>query len=140
MDNKEQNSEVVKLQIVEKLPKKSMEELLTYYANSLNMESYVKIPFALIAILFLGHNVFLAGRSFDINTYDTIKNVELSIVVLIVMSIIAIAIIAMNNTSKLKSGLLEASKRYSIKVEDVQDEFNVLALSLYGGRGIVLKK
>ena len=140
MENNEENAEVIELQIIEKLPKKSLQELLTYYVNSVNMETYVKIPFALIAVLFLGHNVFLAGRSFDMNTYDMIKNVELSIVVLIVIAIITIAIIAMNNTSKLKSELLKVSKRYTIKVEDVEEEFNILAVSLYGGRGVVLKK
>jgi len=140
MDTNQENTEVVELEIIEKLPKKSLEELLSYYANSTNMETYVKIPFALIAVFFLIHNVFIAGRSFVIDTYNTIKSIEIFIVVVLASAIFIIAIIAMNNNSKLKKGLLEASKRYNIKVEDTQEEFNILALSLYGGRGVVLKK
>jgi len=142
MENNQENTqaEVVELEIIEKLPKNSLEELLSLYASSASMETYVKIPFALVAILFLIHNVFLAGKSFAIDTYNTIQNAEISIVAIIVLSIFVMAIMAMSKNSKLKTGLKEASKRYNIKIETVQNEFNALALSLYGGRGVVLKK
>jgi hypothetical protein len=48
--------------------------------------------------------------------------------------------IAMNKNSKTKKALKEISKRYTIKTATVQEEFSALAIHMYGGRGVVLKK
>jgi hypothetical protein len=43
------------------------------------VEAYVKIIFLVIGALTIVLNVFLAGRSFDYSTYESIKTIELSI-------------------------------------------------------------
>ena len=79
------------------------------------METYVKIPFLIIAILFFIHIFFIAGKTYNIETYDSIMNTELIIVGLVVAVVIVIAVKAMSLNSKLKNSLKEWNKRYVIK-------------------------
>lgn len=132
--------EEVKFEIIEKVPKEKLQIPLDLYGESAAMETYVRIPFLLIGILFLIHNVFLAGRSFDYQTYENIKLTELSIVGVIVLVVFIMAGITMSKNSTVKKELTEISKRYHIKPEIVQEEFSALAVHMYGGRGVVLKK
>jgi len=117
-----------------------IKETLNLYSKSINLETYVKVVFAIIAVLVLMHNIFIAGNSYDYSTYENIKTIELSIVGIMVLIIFIIAGIAMSNNSKVTRQLKEASKRYTVKLETVQEEFNALAIHYYGGRGVVLKK
>ncbi|WP_103867533.1 hypothetical protein [Aquimarina sp. I32.4] len=133
-------SEKPQLEIIEKVPTDILQIPLKLYSESTAMETYVKIPFLLIGVLFLIHNIFLAGRSFAYNTYETIKTVELSIVGVIVIVVFVIAGIAINKNSKVNKHLKEISKKYNIILEITQDEFSALAIHMYGGRGVKLKK
>ena len=141
MGNQEEitTEEEVKFEIVEKIPKEKLQEVLKIYSESAAMEAYVKLPFLGFGVLVLIHNIFLAGKSFDYSTYENIKNIEISIVAILVFIIIIIAVIAMKKNASVKNELKEISKRYGIKKEIVQDEFSALAMHLYGGRGVVLK-
>lgn len=138
--NTTETTEEVQFEIIEKVPKEKLQVPLQLYADSAAMESYVKLPFLGFGILFLIHNVFLAGRSFDYRTYENIKTIELSVVGILMLVIIVMAVIAMNKNAKVKSELKEIGKRYAIKTEIVQEEFSALAIHFYGGRGVVLKK
>jgi len=132
-------SEDNKFEIVEKVPNEKIQSLLKLYSESTSMEAYVKIPFLLCGVMVLIHNVFIAGKSYDYSTCESIKTIELSIVGVLVGIVIVIAIIAMIKNAEIKKGLLEITKRYNIKKEIVQEEFNALGVHLYGGRGVVLK-
>ena len=132
-------NEEVKFEIVEKVPKEKIQKSLKLYSDSTSIETYVKIPFALFAVFILIHNVFIAGKSYDYQTYESIKAIELTIVVILGISVIIMAIIAMSKNATIKKELKEISNRYGIKKEIVQDEFSDLAMHLSGGRGIVLK-
>ncbi|GAA3517330.1 hypothetical protein GCM10022393_34300 [Aquimarina addita] len=134
------DAEEIQLEIIEKTPSNTLEEPLLLYSQSTAMESYVKIPFILIGVFFLIHNVFLAGRSYAYDTYEMIKTVELSIVGIIVLTVFIMAGIAMSKNHKLKKKLIEISHQYHIDIIKVQEEFNALAIHLYGGRGCVIKK
>ncbi|WP_064967731.1 hypothetical protein [Tenacibaculum ovolyticum] len=136
----EATDEKVTFEIIEKVPKEKLQVPLKLYAESAAMESYVKLPFLLVGALFLIHNVFIAGNSYSYSTYKNIKNIEISIIGIIVLAIFIMAGIAMNKNSKTKKALKEISKRYTIKTETVQEEFSALAIHMYGGRGVVLKK
>ncbi len=140
INNSEENTEEIKFEIIEKVPKDKLQIPLDLYGESAAMETYVRIPFLLIGVLFLIHNIFLAGRSFDYETYENIKNIEISIVGIIVLAVFIIAGIAMSKNSTVKKELKEIAKRYNIKTEVVQEEFSALAVHMYGGRGVVLKK
>lgn len=139
MEN-DSNTENQKLQNLEKIPADELKNPLKLYSESTSMETYVKIPFLLIGVLFLIHNIFLAGRGYDYDTYETIKTTEFSIVGIIVLSIFIIAGIAMNRNSRVNEALKEVSKKHNIALEKIQDEFSTLAIQLYGGRGVKLKK
>lgn len=138
IENNEQ--EEVTFEIIEKVPKEKLQVPLDHYGKSAAMEAYVKIPFLLIGVGVLLHNIFLAGRSFDYETYENIKTFELSVVGIIVLVVFVLAGIAISNNLSVKKELNEISKRYHIKPETVQEEFSALAIHLYGGRGVVLKK
>ncbi len=137
--NENQQNEEVKFEIVDKVPKEKIQNSLKLYSESAAMETFVKIPFVLFAVLVLIHNVFLAGKSYDYQTYENIKTIELSVVVLLVIAIVIMAIIAMSKNATIKKELKEISNRYGIKKEIVQNEFSALAMHLYGGRGVILK-
>ncbi|WP_237275766.1 hypothetical protein [Tenacibaculum ovolyticum] len=136
----EATDEKVTFEIIEKVPKEKLQVPLKLYAESAAMESYVKLPFLLVGVLFLIHNVFIVGNSYSYSTYKNIKNIEISIIGIIVLAIFIMAGIAMNKNSKTKKALKEISKRYTIKTATVQEEFSALAIHMYGGRGVVLKK
>ncbi len=138
--SEENSQEEIKFEIIAKVPKEKLQVPLDLYGESAAMETYVRIPFLLIGVLFLIHNIFLAGRSYDYNTYENIKNIEISIVGIIVLAVFIIAGIAMSKNSAVKKELKEIAKRYNIKTEVVQEEFSALAVHMYGGRGVVLKK
>ncbi len=141
INNSEENAtEEVKFEIIEKVPKEKLQIPLDLYGKSAAMETYVRIPFLLIGVLFLIHNIFLAGKSFDYQTYENIKNIEISIIGIVVLTIFIMAGIAMSKNSAVKKELKEIAKRYHIKTEVVQEEFSALAVHMYGGRGVVLKK
>lgn len=71
------------------------------YCTSSNFEGYAKIGLVIFPLLFLIHNVFLAGKSFNYKTYETIKVIELSIIEILVFCLIILRITAMNLNSKL---------------------------------------
>jgi len=127
------------LNIEKKVANDVLQECFALYAKTTAMTAYVKIPFALIAVLILLHNLFLAGRSFDYSTYNTITTIEFSIGGCIALSIIIIAIIAMSCNLKLKKILTEISQKHHIDIYTVQEEFNLLAISMYGGSGFIFK-
>lgn len=134
-----QTTEIISLKNLETLPKQQIEEMLQLYSASKNMETYAKIAFGVIAVLFLIQNVFIAGKSYPIDTYDTIMAVELSIVGIIVLAVFVIAGIAIAKSSKLKDQIVENSKKYQIKKQDLAEEFSLIAMRMYGGNGIKVK-
>ncbi|TSE03474.1 hypothetical protein [Aquimarina algiphila] len=140
MENKEKIEQEVQLEIIEKLPKQILQEMLDIYKKSAEMESYVKIPFLIIGVFFLIHNIFIAGRSYSYDTYNTIKTTEFSIVGIIVIVVFIMAGIAIDKNLKLKKKLTNASKTYNISLETMQNEFSGIAANLYGGRGVKLTK
>lgn len=124
---------------IEKTPNKTLEKPLDLYREYANIEAYVKIPFLIIGIGFLLHNVFLAGKSFDIDTYDRIMTIELSIVGIIVAVVFVMAGMAISKNSKLNKELKEIAKKHGIPKETMQNEFSALAIHYFGGRGVQLK-
>ncbi len=140
MKNKEKTEPEVQLEILEILPEQMLQEMLGIYKTSANMESYVKIPFFIIGVFFLIHNIFIAGRSYNYDTYNTIKTTEFSIVGIIVVVVCIMAGIAIDKNLKLKKRLTNASKTYNVSLEKMQEEFSGIAIHLYGGRGIKLTK
>lgn len=139
MQNTE-NTKEIELEIIQKIPDELLSEHLKMYCTSSNFEGYAKIGLVIFPILFLIHNVFLAGKSFNYKTYETIKVIELSIIGILVFCLIILAIIAMNLNSKLNKKLKESAKRYGVKIELMEQEFSLLAVYIYGGRGVKLKK
>lgn len=135
----ENNTNATNIELLEKVPENTLKKALDYYAQSTKMSIYVRIPFFILAILFLIHNFVLAGKSYPINTYNTIKNTELTIVGILILIGIIMAGIAMSNNSKLKKVLIEISKRYHINIIKTQEEFNAIAVNLYGGNGFTFK-
>ncbi|WP_103866779.1 hypothetical protein [Aquimarina sp. I32.4] len=138
--NKTEEKKDLKMHIVNNVPSSELEDILTLYSRSVAIESYVKIPFIFIAVLFLVHNIFLAGRSFDYSTYETIKTVELSIAGVIVIVVFIMAGIAIDKNIKVNKLLKQIGTQYHIDIQTVQDEFNAIAIHLFGGRGVTLKK
>ncbi|WP_108868641.1 hypothetical protein [Aquimarina aquimarini] len=138
--NKTEENKDLKMHIVDNVPSGELEDILTLYSKSVAIESYVKIPFIFIAVLFLVHNIFIAGKSFDYNTYDAIKTVELCIVGIIVIVVFIMAGIAIDKNLKVNKSLKQIGVKYHIDIQTVQDEFNAIAIHLFGGRGITLKK
>jgi len=138
MQNKEETEEK-ELEIIEKLPSELLSEHLGKYAKSANLEGYAKIGLIIFPVLVLIHNIFIAGRSYDYQTYESIKNTEITIVGILVAILIILAIIAMVINSNLNESLAESAKRYGIKKELMEEEFSLLAIHLYGGRGVKLK-
>lgn len=136
----ENNLEKEQLQILEKINKEELDAILGLYRESRSMESYVKIPFLLFGVLVLIHNIFIAGNSYDYETYDNIKAIELLIVGVIVFIIFIIAGMAMSKNSKIKELLRKTSEKHNISLEKIQEEFSALGIHLYGGRGVQLKK
>ncbi len=138
MTNKYDNTEQ-QLELYTKVPKDTLQKALSYYSKSTQIGIYVKFPFVLIAIMVVVHNIFIAGKSYNINTYDTILYTELTIVGIIVTIVIIMGIIAIINNLKLKTQLTYISDRYKINSEKVQDQFNLIAVSTYGGQGFTFK-
>lgn len=144
MENKQssskvENSEEITLEIVEKLAKELLTNYLNEYAKSANIEAYAKLGLFIFPVLILIHNVFIAGKSYEYSTYNNIKNIELTIVGVLVIALIILAVISIRITSKLTSKLKESSKRYGIKNQSMEEEFSILAVHFYGGRGVELK-
>ncbi|WP_299781225.1 hypothetical protein [uncultured Formosa sp.] len=129
----------IELKVLEALPQEKTQEMMALYGTSMNMETYAKLCFVLLFVLVLIHNIFIAGNSYAIDTYDTIMTVELSIVGVIVFTVFIIAGIAMSKLSQIKKLIIENSKRYKLKKQELGKEFSFLAIHLYGGRGITIK-
>ncbi|MCL5128386.1 MULTISPECIES: hypothetical protein [unclassified Algibacter] len=129
----------IELKSLDAVPTDKTQEMLSLYVVSLGMETYAKLCFAVIFILILVHNIFIAGNSYELDTYDTIMAVELSIVGVIILAVFIIAGIAMSKLSQLKNLIIENSKRNNLKKQELGEEFSFLAVHLYGGRGITIK-
>ena len=134
-----ETTEEIELKSLETLPKEKTQEMMDLYGASMSMETYAKLCFAIIFVLVLIHNIFIAGNSYALDTYDTIMAVELSIVGVILLAVFIIAGIAMSKSSQLKKLIIENSKRYNLKKQELGDEFSLIAVHLYGGRGITIK-
>ena len=135
----QETTQVIELKSLEALPQEKTQEMMDLYGASMDMETYAKLCFALIFVLVLIHNIFIAGNSYAIDTYDTIMAVELSIVGVIILAVFIIAGIAMSKLSQLKNLIIENSKRNNLKKQELGEEFSFLAVHLYGGRGITIK-
>jgi len=129
----------IELTSLESLPKEKTQEMMDLYGDSMSMETYAKICFALIVLFVLGHNLFIAGNSYDLETYDIIMTVELSIVAIVIVAILIVAGLAMSKLSQLKKLIIETSKKHNLKKQELGVEFNFIAVQLYGGRGIKIK-
>jgi len=136
IDKQVNQTEERELEIIEKIPENKLKEALAFYEKSTSMEIYVRIPFIIIAILFLIHNFLLAGNSYNIDTYNKIKNTEMTILALILAAVFIIAGIAIYNTSQFKERIRTFGKQYNINKKVLQEEFNALSIHLYGGRGL----
>jgi len=126
--------------LLTKVSKEYLESSLSYYKKRTKMGAYIKVVFISLAVLFLFHNIFIAGNSYEIGTYDTIMYIELGIVGVIILIGFVISGIAISNSLKLKKELTEMGERYKVDILQVQDEFNLIAVNLYGGPGFILKK
>lgn len=128
-----------KIELIEKVPENILSDALDIYKTITEMTAYVKIPFAVIAVIFLIHNIFIAGKSYAIDTYNNILHTELAIVGIIAVVVFIIAGITIKNNIKLKKTLTEISKRYHINISKTQEEFNTIAVTIYGGNGFTFK-
>lgn len=133
-----ESSKEIESKIIDELEKEQLNKILNCYKKSASMEVYAIIPFIVYGILFLVHNVFLAGNSYSYDTYNAIKNIELIIVAVNFLIIVVLAVMAMNLNSNIKSELLEICDRKKVEKEDLELEFNALATTIYGGRGVKL--
>ncbi|WP_442266089.1 hypothetical protein ACSIGC_17695 [Tenacibaculum sp. ZS6-P6] len=128
-----------KFEIVKKVPKDKIQNSLKLYNEYGTMKTLVKNIFLLNVVFIVIHNIFIAKKRYDYEVYNNIRIIETSIIGVLIILVVIITIIAMSKNSKVKNELKEISKRYGIKKEVVQEEFSVLAMHLYGGRGVVLK-
>ena len=137
MENSKDTQEEVILELIGKIPENELNKALAFHEESANMKTYVRIPFLIIAVGFLIHNVFLAGKTYDIETYNNIQTIEMFIVGICVLVVLVFAIKAMNANSKIKKSLSEFSKKYTTNIKEKKElvnEFNILATHLYGAR------
>lgn len=135
---KEEQEVVLQLETLDRLGKDQLQTAIDNYGKSANMEGYAKIALIVFPVLFLIHNVFLAGRTYDMDTYDFIMNTEMSIIGIIVFIIIVLAIRAWHFKSVTKDILNEEAKRKKINKTKLQEEFSILAVHYYGGEGVKL--
>ncbi|MFL0100296.1 hypothetical protein [Tenacibaculum maritimum] len=135
-----ENREVKTLEITEKVPNELVAEQLEIYEKYSNIEGYAMIIFVAFPVLVLIHNFLIAGRSYEYEVYETIKTIELSIVGVLIAVTLIIAMIAIRLQRQLNKSLEATAKKYAIKIEVMEKEFNILSVYLYGGRGVTLKK
>lgn len=139
-ETEKKQTEEKELEITEKFPKKLLSEQLDIYCKSVNMETYAKFGFIVFPILVLIHNIFIAGNSYDYKTYEAIKTTELSIVFILMSVFIVLGVMVIIFNNKLNNSLTESAKKYGMEIELVEEEFSILSVYLYGGRGVKLKK
>ncbi|MBJ2174826.1 hypothetical protein JBL43_11300 [Aureibaculum sp. A20] len=129
----------VELDTLSKLSETELKSSLEVYKSLADMETYVKLPFLGIGILVLIHNVFLAGKSYELSTYNTIMNTEMTIGGILLLIVFTMAGIAISKTSKLKNEIKQYGKKHHIKKQILAEEFSLVATQLYGGSGIKIK-
>ncbi len=137
MENNKDIQDEVTLELIGKIPESELNKVLALHEQSANMKSYVRIPFLIIGVGFLIHNVFLAGKTYDMTTYNNIQTIEMSIVGICLLVVLVLAIKAMNANSKIKKTLLEFGEKYTTNLKEqkeLEKEFNILATHLYGAR------
>jgi hypothetical protein len=131
--------DITDLTSLNKIRENKIQDLLKLYSSYSNIEAYAKLTFIVFPVLFLIHNLFIAGNSYPIDTYDNIKTTELTIVVIVMAIIIAMAIKALMVIREIKYILYEQCKQKNLEPEKLGEEFSAFAVALCGGEGVKLK-
>ncbi|MBL3655984.1 hypothetical protein [Fulvivirga sediminis] len=134
--HEEQQYEEIQLKYVSEMHKTDLEESFLYYQKYMNLYTYLRVTMLGMGVLVLLYNIFIAGNSYPISTYDNIMTGVISVCGLVVFVLVVISVLAFRQQGKIRKILKEFAEQRNFDYKELKNEYNIVIKSLYGGTGI----